>query len=106
MNMERRDFQREEQGEQKTSCPPYLVAQVERSQPREKILYISSRLPSSLLFPSSSSPGPLLASFLTFFLFSLLQVSLEDMYKGKMTKLALQKTVLCPECEGVGGKKG
>lgn len=34
-----------------------------------------------------------------------LRVSLEDLYKGKTSKLALQKTVLCPECQGVGGKK-
>lgn len=32
--------------------------------------------------------------------------SLEDLYKGKMTKLALQKSVLCSKCEGRGGKEG
>jgi len=35
-----------------------------------------------------------------------LKVTLEDLYRGKTTKLALQKTVLCSECDGVGGKKG
>ncbi|KAI8085074.1 ATPase GET3 [Halteromyces radiatus] len=35
-----------------------------------------------------------------------LKVSLEDLYKGKTTKLALQKHVLCAKCEGRGGKEG
>lgn len=35
-----------------------------------------------------------------------LKVSLEDLYKGKTTKLALQKNVLCEKCEGKGGKEG
>ncbi|KAI9350750.1 hypothetical protein BDR26DRAFT_930057 [Obelidium mucronatum] len=35
-----------------------------------------------------------------------LKVSLEDLYKGKTTKLALQKQVLCTPCEGRGGKAG
>jgi len=35
-----------------------------------------------------------------------LKVSLEDLYKGKVSKLALQKTVLCPKCNGKGGKEG
>lgn len=35
-----------------------------------------------------------------------LKVSLEDLYKGKTTKLALQKHVLCAGCEGRGGKEG
>jgi len=35
-----------------------------------------------------------------------LKVTLEDLYRGKTTKLALQKTVLCSECDGIGGKKG
>ena len=34
------------------------------------------------------------------------KVSLEDIYNGKTSKLALQKTVLCSECDGVGGKAG
>lgn len=34
------------------------------------------------------------------------KVSLEDMYRGKISKLALQKSVLCPGCDGRGGKKG
>ena len=33
-----------------------------------------------------------------------LKVSLEDLYKGKVSKMALQKTVLCPTCGGKGGK--
>ncbi|EGF82986.1 hypothetical protein BATDEDRAFT_15261 [Batrachochytrium dendrobatidis JAM81] len=35
-----------------------------------------------------------------------LKVSLEDLYKGKTTKLALQKQVLCSGCDGKGGKEG
>lgn len=35
-----------------------------------------------------------------------LKVSLEDLYKGKVSKLALQKTILCTGCEGLGGKAG
>jgi DnaJ family protein A protein 2 len=35
-----------------------------------------------------------------------LKVSLEDLYKGKVSKLALQKQVLCTGCEGRGGKEG
>ena len=35
-----------------------------------------------------------------------LKVTLEDLYKGKVSKLALQKTVLCPKCKGKGGKEG
>ena len=35
-----------------------------------------------------------------------IKVSLEDLYKGKMTKLALQKHVLCSKCKGKGGKEG
>lgn len=35
-----------------------------------------------------------------------LQVSLEDFYLGKTSKLALQKNVLCAKCEGKGGKEG
>jgi DnaJ family protein A protein 2 len=33
-------------------------------------------------------------------------VSLEDLYKGKVQKLALSKSVICTGCEGRGGKKG
>lgn len=33
-------------------------------------------------------------------------VSLEDLYKGKVQKLALSKSVLCKTCDGLGGKKG
>jgi len=35
-----------------------------------------------------------------------IKVSLEDLYKGKTTKLALQKHVLCTKCKGKGGKEG
>ncbi|KZF25940.1 DnaJ-domain-containing protein [Xylona heveae TC161] len=34
------------------------------------------------------------------------KVSLEDIYRGKTSKLALQKSVICPKCEGRGGKEG
>jgi len=34
------------------------------------------------------------------------KVSLEDIYKGKVSKLALQKSVICSACEGRGGKAG
>ncbi|KAF9583475.1 Type I HSP40 co-chaperone [Lunasporangiospora selenospora] len=35
-----------------------------------------------------------------------LKVTLEDLYKGKTSKLALQKNVICEKCEGKGGKEG
>lgn len=35
-----------------------------------------------------------------------LSVSLEDLYKGAVRKLALEKNVICDKCEGRGGKKG
>lgn len=35
-----------------------------------------------------------------------ISVSLEDLYKGKTTKLALNKTVICGKCDGKGGKAG
>ena len=35
-----------------------------------------------------------------------LKVTLNDLYKGKTSKLALQKQVLCTSCEGRGGKQG
>lgn len=31
---------------------------------------------------------------------------MEDLYKGKVSKLALQKNVLCSKCNGLGGKEG
>ncbi|KAJ4463152.1 putative DnaJ subfamily A member 2 [Paratrimastix pyriformis] len=34
-----------------------------------------------------------------------IKVSLEDLYRGKTTKLQLTKNVLCPECAGKGSKK-
>lgn len=35
-----------------------------------------------------------------------LSVTLEDLYLGKKTKLALEKNVICHNCEGKGGKTG
>ena len=35
-----------------------------------------------------------------------LSVSLEELYNGAVRKLALQKSVICDKCEGIGGKKG
>lgn len=35
-----------------------------------------------------------------------LKVSLEELYSGKVSKLALSKNILCPKCEGRGGKEG
>ncbi|GME82361.1 unnamed protein product [[Candida] boidinii] len=32
--------------------------------------------------------------------------SLEELYKGRTAKLALNKTILCPDCKGKGGKEG
>ena len=34
------------------------------------------------------------------------KVSLEDIYRGKTSKLALQRSVVCSKCEGRGGKEG
>lgn len=34
------------------------------------------------------------------------KVSLEDIYKGKVSKLALQRSIVCPKCSGIGGKEG
>ncbi|KKF96103.1 Mitochondrial protein import protein mas5 [Ceratocystis platani] len=33
-------------------------------------------------------------------------VSLEDVYRGKVSKLALQRSIICPKCTGIGGKAG
>ena len=33
-------------------------------------------------------------------------VSLEDLYKGKVSKLALTRNVICGKCNGKGGKEG
>lgn len=35
-----------------------------------------------------------------------LRVTLEDLYKGKTSKLAVQKLVVCAKCDGKGGKEG
>jgi len=34
------------------------------------------------------------------------KVSLEDIYRGKISKLALQRSIICPKCDGLGGKEG
>ncbi|KAH7162756.1 DnaJ domain-containing protein [Dactylonectria estremocensis] len=34
------------------------------------------------------------------------KVSLEDVYRGKISKLALQRSIICPKCDGHGGKEG
>ena len=34
------------------------------------------------------------------------KLTLEEMYNGKKSKLALQKAKICPECDGRGGKAG
>lgn len=34
-----------------------------------------------------------------------LSVSLEDLYKGKTSRIAMQKNVLCAKCDGKGGKE-
>ncbi|KAH6691631.1 chaperone protein dnaJ 2 [Plectosphaerella plurivora] len=34
------------------------------------------------------------------------KVSLEDIYRGKISKLALQRSIICTKCEGRGGKDG
>ena len=31
-------------------------------------------------------------------------MALEDLYNGKVSKLAVQKNVICDECKGKGGK--
>ncbi|XP_031566895.1 dnaJ homolog subfamily A member 2-like [Actinia tenebrosa] len=39
-------------------------------------------------------------------MFHPLKVTLEDLYNGKTTKLQLSKNIICPTCNGVGGKSG
>jgi DnaJ family protein A protein 2 len=34
------------------------------------------------------------------------KVTLEDIYRGKVSKLALSRSVICPKCDGRGGKEG
>ena len=34
------------------------------------------------------------------------RVSLEDIYRGKISKLALQRSIICKTCDGHGGKEG
>eukprot|EP00004_Rigifila_ramosa_P008549 TRINITY_DN197_c0_g1_i1.p1 TRINITY_DN197_c0_g1~~TRINITY_DN197_c0_g1_i1.p1 ORF type:complete len:446 (-),score=104.08 TRINITY_DN197_c0_g1_i1:37-1296(-) len=35
-----------------------------------------------------------------------LRVSLEDCYKGKTSKLAIDRNIICKDCKGIGGKEG
>jgi len=35
-----------------------------------------------------------------------LKVTLEELYSGSVRKMALQKKIICPGCEGIGGKPG
>ena len=35
-----------------------------------------------------------------------MDVSLEDLYKGRTTKLAVTRNVICPKCDGTGSKSG
>lgn len=35
-----------------------------------------------------------------------LKVSLDDLYNGKTSKLAVQKNIICDACNGIGGKSG
>ena len=39
-------------------------------------------------------------------LFCITQVSLKEMYNGATRKLALQKNVICEDCNGLGGPEG
>jgi DnaJ family protein A protein 2 len=34
------------------------------------------------------------------------KVTLEDLYNGKTTKIAVNRDRICPKCEGKGGKEG
>lgn len=34
------------------------------------------------------------------------KVTLEDLYKGRTAKMALKRTIVCPDCKGIGGKEG
>ncbi len=54
------------------------------------------------LFTASRQQGPRKGKDLV----HRISVSLEDLYKGKVQKLALSKSVLCKTCDGLGGKKG
>ncbi|CAI7994362.1 DnaJ homolog subfamily A member 1 [Geodia barretti] len=35
-----------------------------------------------------------------------LKVSLDDLYNGRVSKLAVQRNIICDECKGKGGKEG
>ena len=32
-------------------------------------------------------------------------MTLEDLYNGKTTKLAVQRDIICSDCNGIGGKE-
>ena len=55
-----------------------------------------------MLTPGGRSSGPRRGKDLV----HRIAVSLEDLYKGKVQKLALSKSVICKGCDGIGGKKG
>jgi DnaJ family protein A protein 2 len=65
---------------------------------------VSSQDPTTVptLTPGSRPQGPRKGKDLL----HRISVSLEDLYKGKVQKLALSKSVICKPCEGRGGKKG
>ncbi|KAI5124010.1 hypothetical protein M0805_003842 [Coniferiporia weirii] len=52
--------------------------------------------------PSSRPSGPRKGKDLV----HRVHVTLEDLYKGKTTKLALTRNVICSKCDGRGGKEG
>ena len=39
-------------------------------------------------------------------LFDWMQVSLEEMYNGATREVGVQRTVICKDCEGQGGREG
>ncbi|EIN07597.1 hypothetical protein PUNSTDRAFT_103633 [Punctularia strigosozonata HHB-11173 SS5] len=53
-------------------------------------------------FGGGRSPGPRKTKDLL----HRITVSLEDLYKGKTSKLALTRSVICSKCNGKGGKEG
>ncbi|OBZ75294.1 Mitochondrial protein import protein mas5 [Grifola frondosa] len=57
---------------------------------------------SSFFGGCSRSPGPRKTKDLV----HRVHVTLEDLYKGKTTKLSLTRNVICSKCQGRGGKEG